>query len=236
MDTFSFLLRRGAWVVAAILLISTFFVENNVLTFVLFVVVVFCAAGYSWLDNEAFGELLSNFAILSKEKETRVYDSTRTHQSFRDTYYHKDSPRDLVRLLEDLRHKNTHVRVHYGDPVTGLEERAVEGCVNISSGAVQIPLLSPRGKLGGTPLLDHCIVQIVDIKRDYILYQHPTYHQAGGAEASEAMDAEDEALIAHTVDVPDEAVMPDEPDAADAVEDELEQEFVFFEGPIRREI
>ncbi len=230
MELFSYLLRRGVWIVAAILFVSTFFVENGVFTFVLFLLVVFSAIGYSWLDNETFGELLSNFAILSSKKETRVYDKTLQHHAVNDTYYHKDSPRDLVRLLEDLRHKNTHVQIHYGDPVTGLEERVETGYVNCSTGAVQIPLLSQRGQHGGVPLLDHCIVQIIDVERDFILYQHPTFHQ------DEQEDDAVEAAVADEAGIPDEAEAAGEIDGADEVEDDFEEEFVFFEGPVRRPI
>ncbi len=219
METFSFLLRRSVWILAAILLVSTFFAENGVMMFLSFLLVVFCALGYRWFDNATFGELLSSFAVLSKEKEPEVEDPSRVHQSFRETYYHKATPKELVRLLEDLRRQNTHVRVHYGDPVTGLVERHVDGHVNCSSGAVQIPLLSKHGQHGGAPLLDHCIVKIVDLERDFILYQHPTYHQLGDEEAPDAADAA-------------AAEMP--PDAAMDAEDEFEEAFVFFQGPVRR--
>ncbi len=236
MELFSYLLRKGVWIVAAILFVSTFFVENGVFTFVLFLLVVFSALGYSWLDNETFGELLSNFAILSKEKETRVYDKTLQHHAVNDTYYHKDSPRDLVGLLEDLRRKNTHVQIHYGDPVTGLEERVVTGYVNCSSGAVQIPLLSQRGQHGGVPLLDHCIVQIIDVERDFILYQHPTYHQTEEEDDVVEAAVADEVEISNEEDAAAEVDIASEIDGADEVGDDFEEEFVFFEGPVRRTI
>ena len=219
MDTFSFLLRRAVWILAAILLVSTFFAENGALMFVSFLLVVFCALGYRWFDNATFGELLSNFAVLSQEKEPEVHDPSRVHQSFRETYYHKATPRELVRLLEDVRQKNTHVCIHYGDPVTGLVERQVNGYVNCSSGAVQIPLLSKNGRHGGVPLLDHCIIKVVDLERDFILYQHPTYHQVGGLEATDEADATAKETV------PGEAV---------EAEDDFEEAFVFFQGPVHR--
>ena len=219
MDTFSFLLRRAVWILAGILLVSTFFAKNGVLMFVCFLLVVFCALGYRWFDNEKFGELLSNFAVLSREQEPEIYDPSRVHQSFRETYYHKATPKELVRLLETLRQQYTHVRIHYGDPVTGLEERHVDGYVNCSSGAVQIPLLSRNGQHGGIPLLDHRIVQIIDIERDFILYQHPTYHLAGDDAASDDGDAT-EAMTASN--------------EADAADEDFEEAFVFFQGPVLR--
>ena len=236
MDTFSFLLRRAVWILAGILLVSTFFAKNGVLMFVCFLLVVFCALGYRWFDNEKFGELLSNFAVFSTEKESEVYDPSRVHQSFRETYYHKATPKDLVRLLEDLRQQYTHVRIFYGDPVTGLEERHVDGYVNCSSGALQIPLLSRNGQQGGTPLLDHHIVQIVDIERDFILYQHPTYHQVGDLETTDDVEAADDMDAADEVKAADEVTIPDEADPVDGVDDDLEHDFVFFEGPVRRHI
>ena len=220
MDTFSFLLRRAVWILAAILFVSTFFAEKGVLMFVSFLLVVFCALGYRWFDNAAFGELLSSFAVLSREKEPKVYDPTRVHQSFRETYYHKATPKELVRLLEDTRQKKNHVCIHYGDPVTGLVERQTNGYVNCSSGAVQIPLLSKNGRPGGVPLLDHCIIKIVDLERDFILYQHPTYHQIGDLETADAAGAAAEQTV---------------PDAAVDAEDEVEEAFVFFQGLVRRQ-
>ncbi len=51
------------------------------------------------------------------------------------------------------------------------------GYVNRSSGALQIPLLGQRGQRGGVPIEDHCILQIVDLDRDFVPYQHPSYHE-----------------------------------------------------------
>ncbi len=176
MDTFSFLLRRGVWITAFILLGSTFFSDNGVLMFAYFLLVAFCAVGYSWLDNATFGELLSNFAFLTPATEPQVYEADREHQAYRKTYYHRDTPQDLVQVLEGLREKKMKAQVHFGDPVTGLEKRVMQGYINCSTGAVQIPLFSPQHRQGGAPLIDHSIVRIMDPERGYVLYQHPTYH------------------------------------------------------------
>jgi hypothetical protein len=187
MVTVSFFLRRGAWLAAGVLLVSTFLVEQSVLMFACFLLVTLCAVGYTWFDNEQFGEPLSRFAFFHPETGRSVYEDARTHHDVQQTYYHKDTPRELVRLLDDLRQKGTRVGIHYGDPVTGLEERSVEGYVNCSSGAVQIPLLSQHGQQGGAPLIDQCIVQVVDLKHGYVLYQHPKYHAVKSRGASPAV-------------------------------------------------
>lgn len=180
MATVSFFLRRILWVVAGFLLLWTLLGDSEVIGFVLFVLTVLAAIGYRWIDDEAFGEYLHRFTIFAPPKVEEVHDAQ--HHTYRDTLYHRDTPTTLVRLLEDLRRNNTCVRIHYGDPETGREERSVTGYVNCSSGAVQIPLLSQAAGRGGVALLDHCIVKVYDLENDYVLYQHPTYYKVEAGE------------------------------------------------------
>ena len=175
MATFSFFLRRFLWIAAGFLLVWTLLGDSEVLGVVLFALVVMAAIGYRWLDDEAFGEYLHRYTIFAPPKVEEVHDVQ--HHAYQDTLYHKDTPTTLVRLLEDLRRKNTPVRISYGDPETGLEERSVTGYINCSSGAVRIPLLAQSAGRGGVALIDHCIVQVRDLEHDYVLYQHPTYYR-----------------------------------------------------------
>lgn len=100
------------------------------------------------------------------------------------TYYHANTPPEVVSVLESLRKSQTRVRVHYGhtDPShprfgrDWLEEFDVEGTIGRSTGRIKIPLLVPRSLPGGPGLLDHCVVKIRTLdKNPRVLYQHPHY-------------------------------------------------------------
>lgn len=94
------------------------------------------------------------------------------------TYYHDDTPDEVIRVLENARIKGTRVRVFYGDTKTGrdwCEEYDTLGVIGRSTGEQKIPLLIPSSQaIGGGGILDHCIVRITIDKRDR--YKHPSYH------------------------------------------------------------
>ena len=97
------------------------------------------------------------------------------------TYYHRDTPRRVIDVLERARRDRFRIRLHYGDVVTGrdwMDEHWVTGRVGRSMGKISIPLILANSRSpGGPSILDHCIVQIRTAKSPrHILYQHPKYH------------------------------------------------------------
>ena len=93
------------------------------------------------------------------------------------TTYHKDTPLDLARLLEQARISNKRVRLFYGDTKTGRswhEENDVCGYLGRSTGAVKIPLLIANSRsTGGPAILDHCIVALM-VEGQW-KYKHPEF-------------------------------------------------------------
>ena len=175
MDTVSFFIRASLWGAALILLAWSVFVEAGVLNFSLTFLVALLAWGYDRIDKAAFGDLVGH----EREPESTVEEVERDaylNRAVLETHYHHDTPDAVARALEDLRKNHTHARLHYGNVDTGFAERSVDGYVNRSSGALQIPLLGQHPQRGGIPIDDHRIVQIVDLENDEVLYLHPSYH------------------------------------------------------------
>lgn len=97
------------------------------------------------------------------------------------TYYHIETPRQVIDVLESARHSKQRLRLHYGDQETGrdwLEEHDVVGYIGRSTGPIKVPLMiHNRRSLGGPALLDRCIIKIRSTgKHGGVLYQHPNYH------------------------------------------------------------
>lgn len=183
MDTVSFFVRASLWGAAVILLAWSVFAEAGVLNFSLTFLVALLAWGYGWIDKTTFGDLVGH----EREPESTVEEvesDAYLNRVALETHYHHDTPDAVARVLEDLRKNHTPARLYYGNVDTGLAARSVEGYVNRSSGALQIPLLGQRPQRGGSPIDDHRIVQIVDLENNEVLYMHPSYH-AFNAEAME---------------------------------------------------
>lgn len=94
------------------------------------------------------------------------------------TYYHIDTPEQVVSWLETSMARNQRIRVFYGDTNTGadwLEENDTMGTIGRSTGKIKIPILIKRStSTGGLSVLDHAIVKITTGK--HTVYQHPKYH------------------------------------------------------------
>lgn len=97
------------------------------------------------------------------------------------TYYHRDTPAEVIDALEGVRRSGARIRLRYGDTETGrdwLDEFDVEGRIGRSMGPVKVPiLLDRRTSSGGPALLEHCIVTIRQTGKDgRTLFRHPKYH------------------------------------------------------------
>lgn len=111
--------------------------------------------------------------------ETLPNGSTIEYKIVNGTAYHKDTPMEVVAVLEASRQHDIRIRLFYGDVETGrdwMEEYETMGRVGRSVGPIKIPiLLKQRNSNGGTAILDDCIVKIT--AHGETLYQHPKYHQ-----------------------------------------------------------
>ncbi len=99
------------------------------------------------------------------------------------THFHPDTSPKIRSLLEKIRLRQYRVRFHWGDTRTGLDwgdVYDVAGTVSRSTGPKQVPILIHNSRsMGGTHILDHCIVRIDWAnKKNGItpLYKHPHYH------------------------------------------------------------
>lgn len=94
------------------------------------------------------------------------------------TYYNKETPYQLIDILEKARHCKTRVRIFYGDTETGKswnEEHDIIGTLSRSGGQIQVPILIHNSRsYGGPAILDHCIIRITSDKR--IIYTHDNFH------------------------------------------------------------
>ena len=95
------------------------------------------------------------------------------------THYHNETPEEVIAVLENARLNRNRIRVWYGkDGKSWAEENDIMGYVGRSTGTQKIPLLiNNKRSYGGPGLLDHCIVKIVDLKNNRVLYQHDNFSQ-----------------------------------------------------------
>lgn len=100
-----------------------------------------------------------------------------TYHMANGTYYNKNTPNDVIRILENARMNHNRIRIFYGDSKTGrdwLEEYDTIGYVGRSTGSIKIPLLIYSNRsTGGPAILDDCIIKITE--KHKILYQLPSY-------------------------------------------------------------
>lgn len=93
------------------------------------------------------------------------------------TYYDKNTPDEVIRVLENARKSGQRVRVFYGNTITGQdwgEDCDTMGYVDRSYGEVRVPILVKTKRSGyGAPLLANHIVKITINKRTF--YCHPNY-------------------------------------------------------------
>ena len=96
------------------------------------------------------------------------------------TSYHADTPQAVIDVLEGARKRNTRIRIFLGDVHTGRswnEEWDVKGTIGRSTGPVKVPLMIPNvTSTGGSAILDHCIIRIIETRSKKVLYTHPKFH------------------------------------------------------------
>lgn len=104
------------------------------------------------------------------------------YKTINGTSYDARTPDEVVAILENARQNRTRLHVSLGEtegPEAGndwLEENMVHGFIGRSTGSIKIPLLiHNRRSLGGSGLLDHCIVRIRTSSGGRILWQHDKY-------------------------------------------------------------
>ena len=103
----------------------------------------------------------------------------RIYQVSAGTYYHPDTPEEVIGVLDRARYEGFRVRVWLGDTTTGRawpEEHTVTGHIGRSTGEIKVPLLIHNAAcIAGPALLDHCIVRVDRIGSRETVYQHPTF-------------------------------------------------------------
>ena len=97
------------------------------------------------------------------------------------TYYHKETPQEVINTLEYARLNKTRLVIDFGDAASGQswnEKYDTRGTIGRSTGPIKVPLLiKTRRSTGGGAILDHCIVAIKQAGTDGVaLYKHPNYH------------------------------------------------------------
>jgi hypothetical protein len=104
------------------------------------------------------------------------------------TAYHNKTSKAIIDVLEWIKQNDIRIKIAYGNVETGEdweEINDVTGYIGRSTGTYKIPLLIYNKRcIGGSSLLDHCIVKIEysNKKEGSVLYQNPKYHKKSLAE------------------------------------------------------
>lgn len=93
--------------------------------------------------------------------------------------YHKETPKEVIEVLEQARENRTRLTLDYGDAKTGRswgEINDINGRMGQSTGEYKLPLLIHNSSsTGGGAILDHCIIKIMESNGKRVLYSHPKY-------------------------------------------------------------
>lgn len=96
------------------------------------------------------------------------------YQEVNNTFYHEETPKQVIDILESARKNGTRLLFDFGDTKTGKswgETFDIRGTIGRSTGNMKIPLLiRTKRSLGGGGLLDNCILKITDIETKKVLY------------------------------------------------------------------
>lgn len=101
-----------------------------------------------------------------------------TYKIVNGTFYNRDTPDEIIKILENSRINKKRIRIFLGDPYTGKDWTECYGTIGIvgrSNGIFKIPILIKNSKsLGGEAIYPNCIIKITIDKET--VYQHPKYH------------------------------------------------------------
>ena len=101
-----------------------------------------------------------------------------TYIIFNEVCYNKETPPELVRIINQLIQSQEKVQLHYGDTLTGqdyLNDFDHKGTIGTSNGFYKYPiLLKSKKSTKGKAIPDSQIVKI--IKNNKTIYQHPNYN------------------------------------------------------------
>jgi len=96
------------------------------------------------------------------------------------TTYHNDTPLNVIRVLEKSRtsKRGMRLKLFYGEQETGAAWGDVERCyIGRSTGRIKIPLVIYRSNsMGGSGVLDHCIVRIESSTGGVVHWSHDKFH------------------------------------------------------------
>jgi hypothetical protein len=106
----------------------------------------------------------------------------KTYKEFKGMSFSEETPIQVMEILQAANEYNWRIRVWYGDTKTGRswnEENDIIGNVGKSNGLHKIPLLiKNKRSSGGDGILDDCIIKIVDIRTNEVLYQNVNFNQS----------------------------------------------------------
>jgi len=92
------------------------------------------------------------------------------------TFYDVRTSDNVVNVLENCRRNGTRIILDYGDTTTGKswnEVYDITGRLGRSTGNIKIPILLHNTRsIGGTAILDHCIIGIKESKGGRVLYSY----------------------------------------------------------------
>lgn len=96
-----------------------------------------------------------------------------------EVWYDPRTPRDARIALDTARASKRKVRLHYGDPNTGLDKLATQDIVGfVGYAGWQLPhpiLLSERNCHLGSRICELEVVRVVDVDGMFASYEHPRY-------------------------------------------------------------
>jgi hypothetical protein len=103
----------------------------------------------------------------------------KTYKEFKGMFFSEETSNEVCTILQAANEYGWRIRIFYGDVSTGKnwnEEYYTIGNVGKSTGNIKIPLLiKTKRSNGGCSILDNCILKIIDIRTNKVLYQHAKY-------------------------------------------------------------
>jgi len=101
--------------------------------------------------------------------------NNKKYKVINETFYKKNTPLEVIKLLEWSRETKTRILLDYGDVKTGKswgENYDIRGYIGRSTGSIKIPLLIQISRsLGGSGVLDDSIIKISLSKGGKVLYK-----------------------------------------------------------------